>query len=304
MKESLLAELDPPVRARLMTACAYVNLKLEQARNRLRVYALALLFAVLLIWQRFDVDPLVVLAGAVVVYSLLAQRSQRQISVWYKHMVVKRLVDALGGGLVYTPESTLRAEEFESMELFRESLSSWKSEDEVRGERNGVSYALHEVVAMHRAGKSERAFFRGVVVALEFNKNFQGHTVVVPETGIRRPLLSGIRGDKEKVSLHHAEFDRLYAVYSSDQQQAHYVLTPKFLEMVLDARKKLDAELRLAFFRNMLFVTVPLRKDYFEVSFGMRVTPVDAFDALAGIVALATGLIDTLDLETRVWTRV
>ena len=56
---------------------------------------------------------------------------------------------------------------------------------------------------------------------------------------------------------------------------------------------------------NMLFVAVPSKHDRFEVSvFGQDVTPLSAISDLAAVVALAEELIDVLDLETRVWSRV
>ena len=64
-------------------------------------------------------------------------------------------------------------------------------------------------------------------------------------------------------------------------------------------------ELRLCFKDNSLYVTVPQNKDRFEVNlFGGDVTPESAIGDLVEVVNLAEKLVETLDLETRIWTRV
>ena len=63
--------------------------------------------------------------------------------------------------------------------------------------------------------------------------------------------------------------------------------------------------LRVSFHDNSVFVTIPQNVDRFEVAlFGARITPETAVGELAEVVKLSERLVETLDLETRIWTRV
>src|SRR5687768_4266766 len=129
-------------------------------------------------------DPRLPFGAAVVVIGLVANNARQQLKKSYKGIVVRRVITALAKGLTYTPESTFAKPDFNGMHLFDRNAERWKSEDEICGKKNEVSYSLHEVRAsyMQRSGKHSREviIFKGVIVRLDFNKNFQGHTIVSP----------------------------------------------------------------------------------------------------------------------------
>jgi hypothetical protein len=199
------------------------------------------------------------------------------------------------------------------MDLFATRTDRFRSEDEVSGKKNAVGYSLHEIEAARREQHGRQSsmvvFFRGIIVRLDFNKNFAGHTVVVPQR--EGQILGGLFGESETrrskqiVRLENVDFEKQFTVYSTNDQEARYLITPKLMELVMEAQALLGTELRLCFRENSLFVTVPQDKDRFEVQlFGEAVTPENALGDLVDVVNLAERLVDTLDLETRIWTRV
>lgn len=308
-----LATLDAATHARLESACEFVNQKIGAMRSRVLLVSVISAALALLVLAFVRVDARLPFGAAALITFITAAHAHRQVSKWYKLMVIRRVVEALGNGLSYSEQSSFTRDQFRTMDLFRDRIDVWKSEDQIGGRRNEVDYTLHEVRAAkrERRGKHtvEVVVFRGLIVMLEFNKNFQGHTVVVPDRDGK--LLGGLfgeldgRGGKQRVTLPDADFESQYTAYSTDDQQANYLLTPKLLQLILKARQALDAELRLAFVDNNLFVAVPSSRDRFEVGwFASKVTPEDAVGDLADVVHLAEQLIEVLDLETRIWTRV
>jgi hypothetical protein len=306
-----LAGLDPTARARIDAACNFVNHKIGQLRQRVTTVAVCAAVATLLASAFTPIPLQFAAAGGIVVPLIVAVHARRELAKWYKRMVVQRVVEALGAGLTYTRDSGLTKARFHDMDLYRERADVWKSEDQVSGRHNDVEYALHEVRAARREKRGkhthEVVFFKGLIVALEFNKNFASHTVVVPDR--EGQLLGGLLGEaetrrrKQIVRLANPEFERAYAVYSTDDQEAHYLLTPKLIELILEARSRLG-KLRLAFYQNSLFVAVPSRHDRFEIGLTSKVSPQNVFSDLGEVIALAEQLIEVLDLETRIWTRV
>lgn len=313
MKPARLADLDAETRARIESACAFVNHKVKEARSRVVTIG-SIVGVAAVLWQIVFRPPWQwPVMSALLIISLVTGHAQREIKRWYKMLVIRRVVDALGHGLTYSHESSLTKQHFLTMDLFVQRIDKFESEDQVTGQRNHIEFALHEAKAIkvERRGKSsvDVIIFKGQVVELEFNKHFVGHTIVVPDHDSK--VLGGLFGDSERrngkqiVHIADADFENAYTVYSTNDQEAHYLLTPKLIELVLGARQRLGTDLRLAFVNNSLFVTLASETNHFEVSlFGNPATPYGAAGDLAAVVDLAEKLIDLFDLETRIWTRV
>lgn len=304
------ANLDAGTRARLEAGCAFINHKIAQLRRRVLWVAGITVALALVTWQALQVGAMFPLTAAAAIIIFTTAHAHRELARWYKKLVINRVVEALGQGLSYSAASSLTRDQFKALNLFRSRIDEWKSEDQISGARSNVSFALHEVRAARREqqGKHTRTvvFFRGLVAALEFNKNFLGHTVVVPDSEAK--ILGGLfgeadsRGGKEVVHVADADFERAYAIYTTDAQEAHYLLTPKLIQLVLEARRRFG-DIRLAFYLNSLYVTIPSARDRFEASLFSQVTPAAALNELAEVAALAEQLINVLDLDLRIWTR-
>jgi hypothetical protein len=317
-----------------------VNAEVQRLRQRMILIGIACAGGGVVLWMFLGGgDPRFPGVIAFLVYAFFANRARKELASSYKSIVVRRIVGALGRGLSYKPTSSLTRAQFDSMDLFKEPPNTWKSEDEVAGRKNEVRFSLHEVLSKRRqrSNRSRVAFgafglvalgvraalkggsaaidnesaiiFRGVIVKLDFNKNFTGHTVVVPENESK--ILGGLFGEsstrkrKEIVRLENPDFENQFSVYSTNDQEARYLLTPKLMELVMEAQALFGGQMRLCFAYNSLFVAVPQDKDRFEVAlFGNAITPETALGDLVEVVNLAERLVDTLDLETRIWSRV
>jgi hypothetical protein len=313
-----ISQLDKETLAKLQAGCNFINAEVSRLRNRV-ISVSILTFAGLGVWMVAmrhnpvwgDIRP--ALGVAVAIIALVAVHASRQLAKIYKSIVVRRVVAALGEGFTYSPESSFTKSHFLSMDLFNKRCEHWKSEDEVGGRKNQVSYSMHEAKATRTegSGKNRRTvtIFRGLIVRLDFNKNFAGHTVVIPDS--EGKILGGLFGEsesrsrKEIVRLESADFENIFTVYSTNDQEARYLLTPKLMELVLQIRNVLGSEVRISFQENSVFLTIPQSKDRFEVAlFGRPITPETAAGDLVEVVTLAEKLVDVLDLETRIWTRV
>jgi hypothetical protein len=306
-------QLDADTRKRIDAACRFLNHKIKQQRNRVVLAAAWCAFGAIAVAAFLRIPPWLPLAVALPLVLLVAARAHREVRRWFKSMVVQRVVDALGNGLTYSHESSFDPASFAAMDLFSERTDVFRSEDEVRGTHNQVAFALHEVWAAKREkrGKNTQTivFFKGTIVVLEFNKHFHGHTTVVPEAA--HGLLGGLFGEfdsrkgRERVSMQDAAFEQAFSVYSSDPQQAHYLLTPKMLQLILETKSSMATGVRLAFRDNMLYVAVPSTSNRFEVSlFTTKVTSEQVIGDLGSALQLVQRLVAGLDLETRIWTRV
>jgi len=337
-----ISSLDAATRAKVQAGCNFVNAEVSRLRKRVITIAICCGGGAGVLWMLLGGgDPRFPIVVAILVFAYFTNQARKELASSYKGIVVRRIVQSLGRGLSYKPVSSLSQQQFEAMDLFNESPHSWKSEDEVSGQKNAVKYALHEVLAKRRersnrsrlawsaggfmglaliaawvgrnrggvGGDTQSIIFKGLVVKLDFNKNFQGHTVVVPDR--EGQILGGLLGEsrtrrkKEMVMLENPDFEKLFSVYSTNDQEARYIITPKLMELVMEAQALLGGQLRLCFSKNSLYVAVPQNEDRFEAAlFGSAITPETALGDLVAVVNLAERLVETLDLETRIWTKV
>jgi hypothetical protein len=311
-----LSQLDQPTRARLESACSYINAEIAKVRGRLAKVAIALavtgIVAYAFMWRAGIVDPRLPLFGALAIFVGWAGFEHSRLSKTYKQIVIGRIVAALGKDLFYSPAPTFAKQDFRDMDLFRMQVQNWKAEDEVSGKKDAVEYSMFEAKATRTegSGKNRRTvtIFKGLIVRLDFNKNFRGHTIVVPNSDSQ--ILGGLfgesesRNDKQLCRMDSVTFEETFSVYSTDQQEARYILTPKFMELILAAHAKFTG-VRCCFQNSSLFLTIPSDANRFELRlWGARITPEAAVGDLAECVDLAGRLIDALDLETRIWSKV
>lgn len=318
MSVGRISQVDQATLAKLQAGCNFINAEVTRLRHRVISVSILTVAGAVVWWIIMRRNPILgdlrwPIGAAVTIIALVAVHASRELAKSYKRIVVGRIVAALGQGLTYKQESSFSKSDFLEMDLFNMRCENWKSEDEVGGRKNLVSYSLHEAKATRTegSGKNRRTvtIFKGLIVRLDFNKNFAGHTVVVPDS--EGQILFGLFGESESrrqkaiVRLENADFENIYTVYSTNDQEARYLLTPKLMELVLETRAVLGADVRLSFHHNSVFLTIPQAKDRFEVAlFGRPVTPETAAGDLVEVVTLAEKLVDVLDLETRIWTRV
>ena len=309
-----LSQLDRSVVLKLQSACNFINGEVRRVRNKV-LTAVAIFTAIgVVAWivlSRNQVDdPRVPLAIIVIPSIWYWRREHKALNRTYKSIVVKRAVAALGEGMMYSPDSRFGIGDFNGMDLFQKKAEQWEAEDEITGRKNVVTYTLLEAKAtrVEGSGKNRRTvtIFKGLIVRLDFNKNFRTHTVVVPDNDSLGLFgESDSRGMKDIANMDSVEFEKCFSVYCTDQQEARYLLTPKLMELLLDANRTLGGRLRASFQDNHLYLTIPSSKDRFNVHiFQTNVTPELVAGELAEVIGLAEQLVDTLDLETRIWSRV
>ena len=303
-------QLDPQARARVQAACDVVNKEAEEQRRKVLIVVVIVAILAIPPFIHFVEYRRAIGLVAALLVGLVVGDARREVTRTYKSLVVSRIVKSLGMGLTYTPESSLTAKAFEAMDLFKDTPSAFRSEAEIGGKKENVSYSIHDVRATKQEGKHTKVIFNGLMIRLDFNKNFLGHTIVIPDgerrvTGLLSQDLLDFSFQKKKalVTLENPDFERIFAVYSTNDQEARYLLTPKLMELALQANAMQEDQIRLAFVQNSLYVSIPLPGNRLEAGLNDKVTPESALGDLLDVIHFADRLVDTFQLETRLWSR-
>lgn len=177
-------------------------------------------------------------------------------------------------------------------------------EDHIRGTEDGVNFELAEIILKRRqrTGRSTTyvEVYHGVVFSFTFPKQFNGKTLVSRDTGAIGNFFGKI-GKPQRVHLEDPRFEKLFEVYSTDQIEARYLLTPTFMERIatladLFGKKAVD----MAFLDNRLIVSVRVTENQFEAGGLFKgMTDTSRIETLAKELCVVFDIVDTLNLTTQ-----
>nr|WP_083332442.1 DUF3137 domain-containing protein [Hyphomonas sp. Mor2] len=162
-------------------------------------------------------------------------------------------------------------------------LSRWDRadyEDRLEGVRNGVDFEFFEAHLEERRRTTDSrgrtrtrwvTVFKGQCLRFEFHKAFHGRTLVLRDAGLFN-IFGGGRG-LDQVKLESNVFEKAFQVYSTDQVEARFLLTPDLMQRLIDLEKVFHGgKLRCAFQNGELLIALE-GGDLFEP--GSLFTPLD-----------------------------
>lgn len=155
-------------------------------------------------------------------------------------------------------------------------------EDLITGNRNGTDFEFFEAHLEERRtttdskGRTQTRWvtvFRGQCIRFDFHKRFFGNTLVTRDAGFFNFFGNFTKGDLERAQLESAEFEKAFEVYTSDQVEARFLLTPDMMQRLVDLENTFHGKkLRCAFDGGEMFIAVE-GTDLFEP--GSMFTPLD-----------------------------
>lgn len=129
-------------------------------------------------------------------------------------------------------------------------------EDHIAGPVDGSQMELYEAHLEERRRSKNRTYyvtvFRGVLIRIQFPRKVEGTTVITRDRGWFNGLTAMGKkwGSKklERIGLVDPTFEKIFEVYGDDQVLARYMLTPSFMERLMDLEKALHGkQVRAAF---------------------------------------------------------
>jgi hypothetical protein len=241
----------------------------------------------------------------------------------YKNLVIGKLVKFISPDLNYSPEvrqvdgeTVLRGEIFPHTVFYP---FGYLAEDFVEGVIGNTNIQFFEISgrsaikprnpnsdrpgAIDLGGFAYQVFsFHGMLGVVDFNKSFKGHTLVLPETGIRQSQWM-LGSGRKKVRLEDPEFESFFSVYGTDQIAARYILSTSLMKRITDYRKKIGRKLSLSFTENRLYVAIRNRKDQFEFSKYRSVYNFDRVKEFFNDLSAITDVVEDLNLNTGIWLK-
>ena len=105
------------------------------------------------------------------------------------------------------------------------------------------------------------------------------------------------------MKLESPEFEKEFAVYSNDQVGARYILSNNMMERLVEFKNKTNEKVYLSFVDSKVYVAISIEKDLFEPPRFKPVNDISLVQEFFDDMNLAIGIVDDLNLNTRIWSK-
>jgi hypothetical protein len=234
----------------------------------------------------------------------------------FKNKIISKIAGFVDKNLVYTPEGTVSREEFTNSGIFQKYCNNYHGEDHFKGEMGKTAFEFSEVVGKHVTStgtgsnkkQHQHLVFRGIFFVADFNKNFNGYTVVLPDTAERMlgkfgQSLQSMSSRGQLIKLEDPEFEKEFCVYSDDQVEARYILSTSLMKRIVEFKRKWDTKIYLSFRDSKVYIAISMNKNLFETRLFKTVQDYNFIEENIQFLILITGIVNDLNLNTRIWTK-
>lgn len=241
-------------------------------------------------------------------------KASREFRAEFKNRIIRAILRHINKDLRYSGYSRIKRSEYMASGIFTRNPDTYRGEDLIKGEIEHTAFEFSEVHAQiyvkdSKGRRRRQNQFKGLFFRADFNKHLQHKTVIVPDIAERflgdlgQQLQKMSIGRDDLVQLENPEFEKVFAVYSSDQVEARYVLSPKLMEKLLAYHERHELTPSLSFTGNYVYVALPITKDFFEPTIFRTLIHEERCREYHDDMKLALELVDELDLNTRIWSK-
>ena len=238
----------------------------------------------------------------------------KDYKVEFKQKVIEPLIGMIDKNLHYSSDTHIPKSFFERSKFFSR-VDKFDGDDYVSGTVDGIRLDFSDVIAKRRHkdknGHDEYStIFQGLFIVAEFNKDFSGRTIVLPDTAqsLFGDLVGGwmqsnnIRRD-ELVKMDNNEFEKAFVVYATNQIEARYILSHTIMSKLLNLKKRSKHPLYVSFVGKHIHIAIEYNKDLFEPSIFHSLLEYKIAMEYVQTLHLAIGIVQELKLNQKLWSK-
>jgi hypothetical protein len=255
--------------------------------------------------------------GVFILSVIMVVRSARELNKKdykkeFKHKIIEPIIKFISSDLNYFPEKFISEQNFKNSRLFLTPINRYKGDDLVEGQIEKTFFHFSEVHAEEeinsKNGKSYRTIFHGLFFIADFNKSFEGSTVLLPNRlGNRFTFLrkaAGIIRREKFVKLEDPEFMKNFNCYSDDDIKARYILSPALMRRLNEFKSKNSkTPIYISFVDDHLYIGFFYRKNMFEPKYFRSLIDFELIASYFNDIKLVVDVVADLNLNNRIWTK-
>jgi len=221
----------------------------------------------------------------------------------YKDEVLKPIIEAEFAGIIYEDDHHISKSMFNASNLFTRP-DRFNGEDLFSGKLEATTFSFSEIHAEEKHETRNKngskttwysTIFKGLFLIADFNKEIENETYVYSSGG---KWFSRFK----RVKLEDPVFEDRFNVYSDNQIEARYILTPKMMQRIVNLEDRFGQNLYLSFRGHNVYIAISESYNMFETRFRDEVS----FNEIARFLEEVHSILDIvndLDLNLRIWTK-
>ncbi len=293
---------------------------LEQDRKKIvkKMTIIGFILAAIVIPIFFIVDeidsmifPVII---AAVIFGFVLHYLSRDYASDFKNNVLEKIVNYIDPNLSYIPTMSISEGQFMASGIYRKGIDKYDGDDFVEGKIGATKIKFSEIHAQYetrdsKGRTSHHTIFKGLFFIGDFNKHFKGDTYVLPDQAEK--LLGGLGGMFQGMSKKYGElvkledpvFEKEFVVYSDDQIEARYILSPALMERITKFKQKSGSRISMSFVGSKVYIAIPFAKNLFEPKVFSTIMDFKPVKEFFDDFALMIDIVEDLNLNTRIWTK-
>ena len=233
----------------------------------------------------------------------------------FKEKIIKPLIKELDQNLHYSANLHVDKETFNKSQLFSKP-DKFSGNDFIIGQIDSTQIQFSDIHAQkkHKDSKGRTKYstiFQGLFIIANFNKNFQGRTIVLPDLAqnsfgdiIGSWLQSKNAARDELVKMDNPTFEKEFVIYSTDQIEARYILSHTLMQNLLNFKQKTKHDISISFVKNNIHLAINYGKDLFEPTVFKSLLNDEITKEYIETLVLALSTVEELKLNERLWSKV
>jgi len=151
--------------------------------------------------------------------------------------------------------------------------------------------------------------FNGYFFSVASNKSFSGKTFVLPDIAqkkfglIGQELQSVLGEEKKLIRLENEEFEELFVVYSDDQIEARYLLSPSLMEKIVKFQNSCFGRIHISFVKNKLYIAISSEITLFEPKLHTSIVDFNEIQEHYNSFTWIADLAKELNFNRRIWKK-
>lgn len=185
-----------------------------------------------------------------------------------------------------------------SLKLFN-NYNSVDIDDVLEGTYKNTNVSISEICLKYKYTSSnnqkrESIVFDGILLSFKSFKNFKSRTLIKSEH-------IKIFKNSKQVNLEDPEFEKIYDVESEDQIEARYLITPAFMNRMVEYSKSNKAgKITVSFENANVNIAVHSTKNWFDVPILKPATDVSIYTGILFDLILILKIIDALKMDQNI----
>ena len=245
-----------------------------------------------------------------IILLIIYYNKKKHYTAEFKETIISEIICFINPSFRYNPSASVSRGDYDNSGLFLQKPDSYNGDDYTEGTHGKTFFCFSELHTEYKVSSGKQTswvtIFKGLFFIGDFNKNFSGRTYVWseenPQLNFFNKLFSSFANNLEKVQLESPEFERSFVVYSNDQVEARYILTPSFMERLIKLEGLMGTGISFSFVNTNIYVAVPVRRSLFEPSIFSR-NDYKSLEDYYNTVHIVLDIIDELNLNLRIWTK-